>query len=442
MKAAHQQSKPPIPRWFYVFTPQKLGSGLTSTLLPLFVVQVIGGSVVDVGWVTSLTTLAGVPGSILWGNLSDRLRKRRPFLLLGFVGFAGATSLIGLGQNVGQVLILSALGGLLGAAVGPVGSALVLDDIDQERWPEHLGRFNQVGGWSFVIGLLIGTGWLSLLPGRWGTGPAMRGLFLVAGGVASLSLIMGGLWLQEPSSVRSLRQFQPGLIGKLTIGVVERALALPPRALYFVLRPASLWQVGEHFRNKLGQYYVCSFLLFFAINVGFVPFPIFLTNVLDATNAEVFLIYLIKSTMDALFYVPMGRLMQRRLGIGLQAQAAAVRVGIFALYAMLALVRPGPSGLLVVGLVHTLTGVTWAAIAVSGTTAVAVMTPKELEGRAMGLYNAIIGAGGIAGSMVGGNLAEALGYSVSFGAGALLMGLTAAWLWRLRTAIRDSRYQA
>jgi predicted MFS family arabinose efflux permease len=139
--------------------------------------------------------------------------------------------------------------------------------------------------------------------------------------------------------------------------------------------------------------------------------------------------------------VPMGRLMQRRLGIGLQAQAAAVRVGIFTLYAVLALVRPGPSGLLVVGLVHTLTGVTWAAIAVSGTTAVAIMTPKELEGRAMGLYNAIIGAGGIAGSMVGGNLAEALGYSVSFGVGALLMGLTAAWLWRLRTEIRGSRHE-
>jgi MFS family permease len=70
------------PTWFYAFIPHKLGGGLTATLLPLFVVQVAGGSVADVGWVTSLTALAGVPASIFWGNLSDRPGRRRPFLLL------------------------------------------------------------------------------------------------------------------------------------------------------------------------------------------------------------------------------------------------------------------------------------------------------------------------------------------------------------------------
>jgi hypothetical protein len=62
--------------------------------------------------------------------------------------------------------------------------------------------------------------------------------------------------------------------------------------------------------------------LFLSINVGFVPFPIFLTDALGATNAQVFLISLVKSTTDALFYVPMGRIVRRRRGIGLQAQAA------------------------------------------------------------------------------------------------------------------------
>jgi predicted MFS family arabinose efflux permease len=73
---------------------------------------------------------------------------------------------------------------------------------------------------------------------------------------------------------------------------------------------------------------------------------------------------------------------------------------------------------------------------VSGTTAVAVLAPKDLEGRAMGLYNAIIGAAAIVGGPVGGYLAKSLGYSASFGAGALLMALTAIWLWRLRSAVQ------
>jgi DHA1 family multidrug resistance protein-like MFS transporter len=442
MQALSQQSSSPSPRWFYVFIPHKLGSGLTATLLPLFVVQVMGGSVADVGYVTSLTTLAGVPGSILWGNLSDRLSRRRPFLLLGFPGFAIATLLIGLGHSVTHVLIFSALGGLLGAAIGPVASALVLDEVPEDQWPESLGRFNQIGGWSFVAGLVIGTAWLSLLPGRWGTEPAMRGLFLLAGGIALLSLVLTARWVREPTIIRKRRLFHPGLVGRLAVSVAERAMLYPPRMLYFVLRPAFLGEVRQHLKNTLGRYYLCSFLLFFAINVGFVPFPIFLTDVLGATNAQVFFIYLIKSTADALFYVPMGRLMQRRQGIGLQAQAAAVRVGIFGLYALLALVRPGPAGLVAVGLVHTLTGVTWAAIAVSGTTAVAVLSPKALEGRAMGLYNALIGAAGIVGSLAGGHLAQAFGYSASFGTGAVLMGLAAAWMWKLRAALQAERHEA
>jgi MFS family permease len=431
--------QPAFPRWFYAFTPHKVGNGLTATLLPLFVVQGIGGSVADVGWVTSLTALASVPGSILWGNLSDRWGRRRPFLHLGFLGLGASLLLTGLGHTIMQVLILSALGGALGAAIGPVGSALVLDDAPQEEWPERLGRFNQIGGWSFVAGMLIGTLWLKLLPGHLGTGPAMRGLFLLGGGVTLLSMILTALCLQEPLVARARRQFHPSMAGKLVISVVERALFSSPRTLYFILRPAFLGEVREHLRDTLGRYYLCSFLLFLGGNVGFVGFPIFLTDVLGGSNAQVFLISLVKSATDALFYVPMGRVMQRRRGVGLQAQASAVRVVIFAIYAAMALLQLGPAGLIVVGLVHTLTGVTWAAIAVSGTTAVAVLAPKGLEGRAMGLYNAIIGAAAIVGAPIGGYLAKAFGYSAAFGAGALLMALTAVWLWRLRAAVQFDR---
>ncbi len=431
-KTPFRQWRLSAPAWFYAFIPHKLGGGLTATLLPLFVVQVVGGTVADVGQVTSLMALVSVPASILWGNLSDQLGRRRPFLLLGFLGFAVSTLLIGLVRSVPEVLLVSTLGALFSTTIAPVASALVLDDIPEDQWPESLGRFSQIGGWSFVVGLLMGTAWLALLPGRWGTGRAMRGLFLFAGVVAMLSLVLALKWLREPAAVRTRREFHPAFIGRLAVAVVERTLFHPPRLRYFVLRPAFLTEVWQHLRNALGHYYLCSFLLFLAINVGFVPFPIFLSDTLRATNAQVFFISLIKSTTDAFLYVPMGHLVRRRPGGGLLAQAAAVRVGIFGFFALIALVRPGPIILVIVALVHVFTGVTWAAITVSGTTAVAVLAPKGLESRAMGLYNAIIGAAGIVGSLVGGHLAETFGYGVSFGSAALLIGLTAAGLWRIR----------
>jgi DHA1 family multidrug resistance protein-like MFS transporter len=425
----------PAPLWFYAFIPQRLGSGLTATLLPLFVVQVVGGSVADVGRVTALMALASVPAFILWGNLSDRLARRWPFLFLGFLGFAAYTLLIGLGRSVAEVLLISVLGSLLSAAIEPVASALVLDGVAKDQWPESFGRFNQIGGWSIVAGMVMGTAWLALLPRWWGATPAMRGLFLFTGGVASLSLILSLILRHETSAIR-VRCLLPAMsVGRLAMAVVQRALFYPPRLLHFVLRPAFLVETQQHLGSTLGRYYLCSFLLFLAINVTFVPFPIFLTDVMGATNAQVFFISLIKTMMDALFYAPMGRLVRRWGGIELQAQAATVRVAVFGLFALLALVRPGPAGLVIVTLAHASNGVTWAAIAVSGTTAVAMLSPKGLEGRAMGLYNAALGVAAIVGSLTGGHLAEAFGYSVSFGTGALLMGLTAAWLWRLRAAV-------
>ncbi len=194
-KAEPGQVCRPAPTWFYAFVPHKLGSGLTSTLLPLFVVQVVGGNVTDVGWVTSLAALVAVPASIWWGNLSDRLRRRRPFIILGFLGFTVSLLLIALGRSVPQVLAVSTFGALLTTAIEPAASALVLDQTTEDQWPECLGRLNQVSGWSFVAGLMVGMIWMTLLPRYWGTVTAMRALFLVAGGITSLSLIFTSVWL-------------------------------------------------------------------------------------------------------------------------------------------------------------------------------------------------------------------------------------------------------
>lgn len=423
------------PLWFYVLSPQKVGEGIFSTLIPLFVTQVIGGTVADVGRVTSATAIAAVPGAIFWGNISDHLQRRRVFLLLGFFGFAVSILLMGLAQSLPAVLWTALLGGALGSAIGPVAMAFVVDRISPDSLPEAFGRLNRINGLSFVSGLVLGTLWLAVFPRLLGDGLAMRGLLFVAASVASLSLLLTALWVPEPPKVQPRRRFHPALVGRLVVAMAERALLYPPHMVYFVLRPAFLQEVRAYLRSTLGQYYLCAFLLFFAIHVGFVPFPVFLAQELNASGAEVFLVSLLKSGADTLFYVPMARVIQRRRGIGLQAQAAAVRVGIFLVFTGLAWWHPGRMGLPIAAFVHIFTGITWAAIAVSGTTAVAVLAPKGLEGRAMGLYNAVIGISGIAGSLAGGYLAHTWGYTFSFLVAALFMGLAAVWLWQFRAAV-------
>ncbi len=75
----------------------------------------------------------------------------------------------------------------------------------------------------------------------WGTVRAMRSLFLFTALLAFISLILCLLWVREPRQVRPRRPFNPKLLGRLSIAVIERRLMLSPtRTIYFILRPRYL----------------------------------------------------------------------------------------------------------------------------------------------------------------------------------------------------------
>src|SRR6266508_1236646 len=77
--------RPRSSRWFYSYLPQGIAGGATSALIPLFAYG-LGGSLSDVGIIAAATSIASVPAFMLWGSLSDRLGRRKIFLLIGFLG--------------------------------------------------------------------------------------------------------------------------------------------------------------------------------------------------------------------------------------------------------------------------------------------------------------------------------------------------------------------
>ncbi|EQB70226.1 MAG: hypothetical protein AMDU1_APLC00069G0013, partial [Thermoplasmatales archaeon A-plasma] len=56
--------------WFISYLLSNVSGGLTSPLIPLFVVIYLHYSVVYVGIISSLSSAASVPALIFWGNLS------------------------------------------------------------------------------------------------------------------------------------------------------------------------------------------------------------------------------------------------------------------------------------------------------------------------------------------------------------------------------------
>jgi MFS family permease len=424
--------KQSVPLWFFAFIPYKLGESVLITLLPLFIVQVVGGSIADVAKLSSINALVGMLAFILWGNLSDWLGFRRPFLILGFLTFPLCMSFISLADTISEMMLFSALGAFFMATITPISSALVIESFSEAKWPKLFGEFYRISGWSFVVGVSVGITWLSLFSGWWGTVAAMRSLLLLAGVVSLLSLILCLLWVKEPPVVHKQRKFHPKMIGTLSVGIIEkRAMFYSSRVIYFVFHPTSAIAFLKQLGNGLGIYYLCSLLFFFGINLVFIPLPIFLTENLKASNVDIFLIAIAKSTVESWLYVPMGKQVQKCSGLKLQIEAIAIRCGIFVIFATLAMMPPERDSLVVIGCAQILSGVTWAAISVSSSTMVAVLAPKNKEGLAIGFYNAIVGASAALGSLVSGYLVGSFGYAATFGTAALLTGLTAVCFWYL-----------
>jgi len=421
-----------VPAWFYAFIPNRLGGGLIAPLTPLFIVQVLNGNLADVGWVASLTSLASAPASIIWGNLSDRMQRRLPFMLAGLLAFSLSTILTGIADSIALVLFYSFFVSLLGTAVGPTSSALLIENIPEKQWSVSFGWFNQIGGLSYVAGMLIGTVWLQFLPDVFPNETVMRGLFLFAGGAGLISPLLAMLWIRE--QVSPLPATVPGssTAGSLFTQVVERARYFLPNMNN--LPGASQWRnLRATFGAALGKYYLYTFILFFGINIAFMPFPLFLSQSLKASNGQVFLINLVKSVVDTFFFVPMGNWMVHRRGLGLQSQAAGLRAVLFAICAALAFFQLGQAGLYAIVVVQVLNGISWAAISVSGPTIVADLSQRGKEARSIGTYNAVMGLAGITGNLAAGYIVQYMGYVTSFSVAAAIMLLTGILLWRLRS---------
>jgi MFS family permease len=73
--------------WWLSFALHDMAFGLLSVFLPLYVLS-IGGSLLDVGLLTSLSILASVPADLFWGRVSDRVRRYKPFIALSFISLA------------------------------------------------------------------------------------------------------------------------------------------------------------------------------------------------------------------------------------------------------------------------------------------------------------------------------------------------------------------
>src|SRR6516165_10028475 len=129
--------------------------------------RALGFSNADRQWVVTAYALAFGGLLLLGGRLSDLVGRRR-MLIIGLVGFAGASALGGAANSFTVLVIGRGLQGAFGALLAPAAlSTLTVTFTDPAERGKAFGVFGAIAGGGGAVGLLLGGFLTEYLSWRW-----------------------------------------------------------------------------------------------------------------------------------------------------------------------------------------------------------------------------------------------------------------------------------
>jgi MFS family permease len=428
-------------RWLYAWGLGSVGLGAASLLVPLYVVQ-LGGTPLDLGLLGAVAAFVGAPGAVVWGRLADRTTNRRGVVLASLAGVAVALAAVPLAPSIPLVVAANALLWLVFAAAGPVVTLLVVADVPESEWPREIALLNTYQGYGWAGGLLLGIVWSAGVGRVLDPVATQQSLFAATAVTAALAAVLLARWLPSPSD-RRVRRVDPERVARLLAagrrGLRGATFPISPNRLYWSTRAVHPRRLADRFSPTLAAYFagvVCCFTGFAAF---FAPLPLYLGAVGFGSDL-VFGLYLVSSLASAASYAQAGRLSTRYDLRVLQTGALGTRALAMPLVAVAGgALAASAAGLGVAGVLFAVIGFTWAVVAVTGGTIVTRLAPASVRGEALGVYAALSTLATGIGSVAGGALADATGFTVAFGAAGAVILVGAGVVGTLRGVSTGTR---
>lgn len=413
--------------WFFAYLPLAISDGIATPLIPLLALQHFGASAFAVTIIIAASAMSQVPFTIVWGNLSDRVAHRKFFLVGSFLATGVSIVLIALAHDLLTYFWLNVVEGLASAACAPIGTMLLLETRHKRWWPQDIGLFGLISGVGTTVGLVLGFLWLFVIGANEPVIQVMTGLLLLSGALALLSAGVAWAWIEEPTT-RVERRTVAELL-HLHRGVVERVRSFRTRLggiIDLTRAPAQKLPGKEYlFLAALGVMSV-GFDIFYG------PFPVFLSLNAKFADSGVFIVYLGSAAASSALFFHSGKAVEAHSPKSVFLQALLGRVGLMALFLwapLYYLLGFGSPALLVwLTLLNALMGVTWAFISTASTLFMVRLVGRSARGRALGLYNAVAGAGSLTGILLGGYLYATYGVGFAYSVAAVIVVLGAAVL--------------
>ena len=140
----------PVLAVYLAYATQNMGQAIAWQFITYFVKHDLGETsflMLTLVWsVPALVTMVGVN---FWGSLSDRVGKRKPFMVVGFIGYSSTFLLYSFVTNTLQFVMVAMAGAAFSSAAIPAGQAFLTTKTAKKG--ERLGFFMvvQSAGWFF-----------------------------------------------------------------------------------------------------------------------------------------------------------------------------------------------------------------------------------------------------------------------------------------------------
>jgi MFS family permease len=348
-----------------------LGSGMVSPFMGAYAVK-LGASPSEMGWFQSSSNLSNNVMQVFWGRLSDRLRRRIPFIIFGGLIVACLWIPMMFIATASQLIILLTVQALLGSMATPAWTALIGDLVPSLK----LGRVNaSVNLWA-SIGSLIATlasGVIMVLIG----GTPQEILFIpfivaIVCGVIS-SLVM--LYIREKKNGEKLN-----LVKNLTSDF------------------SSILDYAKKTPNFVKYCYVEGVFQFF-MSIAWPLISITQVEVLNASMFDIALLTVVQSFVTIIFQGWAGRLAD---SMGRKPLMAFFRLSLLTVPIAYAF-SPNISTLIIIS---TFWGFFTALGQASMTAYLLDISPQKYRGSFVAMFNLVIGITTFFGSLIGGYLSD------------------------------------
>jgi MFS family permease len=406
--------------WFFAYLPLAISDGIATPLIPLLALQHFGASAFAVTIIVAASSMSQVPFTILWGNLSDRVAHRKYFLVGSFLATGISIIAIAFAPDLSSYFWLNVVEGLACAASAPIGTMLLLETRHKRWWPGDIGLFGLISGLGTTAGLAIGIVWLFVIGVNQSAVQVMTALLVVSGLLAVVGAIIAWAWIEEPKT-RIERRAVAELVN-LHRGVVERYRHFRSRVLNIV-------DIARGPVDRLRGREILFLAALGVMSIGFDmfygPFPVFLWQNAQLSDASIFIVYLGASAAATALYFHSGMAVERNSPKSVFLSSLLGRILLMLLflwgpvYILLGYGTPALTGWFT--LLNGLLGVTWAFISTASTLFLIRLVGRSARGRALGLYNAIAGLGGLFGTVLGGYLFSTYGVGDTYSLAAVVV---------------------